>query len=89
MLFKDKKIRDILDIKIYLDVHLELMLKRRAIRFGETHISEYDTKVAIPEFLKYGVTQKRYADYIIDAAQPQSKVIEEVQRIIKSKTTNF
>ncbi len=82
MLFKDKKIRDILDIKVYLNIPSKLMLKRRAIRFGEAHISEYDTKVAIPEFLKYGVIQKKYADYIIDATQPQSKVIKEVQKII-------
>ena len=57
MLFKDKKIRDVLDLKIYLDVYTELMLKRREIRFGPAHISEYDAKVAIPEFLKYGITQ--------------------------------
>ena len=85
MLFKDKKIRDILDIKIYLDIPSKLMLKRRAIRFGKLHISEYDTKIAIPEFLKYGITQKKYADYIIDATQLQSRVIKEVQKIIKTK----
>lgn len=85
MLFKDKKIRDILDIKIYLNIPSKLMLKRRAMRFGEAHISEYDTKIAIPEFLKYGITQKKYADYVIDATQPQSKVIKEVQKIIKMK----
>lgn len=89
MLFKDKKIRDILDVKVYLDIHPKLMLKRRAIRFGEAHINEYDTKIAIPEFLKYGVTQKKYADYVVDATQLQPKVIKEVQKIIKSKTTNY
>lgn len=82
MLFKDKKIRDFLDLKIYLDVHPKLMLKRRSIRFGPSHINDYDTKVAIPEFLKYGITQKKYADYIIDATKPQPKVIKEVQKII-------
>lgn len=84
MLFKDKKVRDMLDIKIYLDIHPELMLKRRAIRFGPAHLNEYDTKVAIPEFLKYGITQKKYADYIIDATKPQFKVVKEVRKIIES-----
>ncbi len=88
MLFKDKKIRDMLDIKIYLDVRPELMLKYRARRFGESHIKEYDTKVAIPEFLKYGVTQKKYADHIIDTTQSQSKIIKEVQKIIKNHLIN-
>ncbi|MBI2062425.1 MAG: hypothetical protein HYT64_01915 [Candidatus Yanofskybacteria bacterium] len=84
MLFKDKKIRDVLDVKIYLDVYPELMLKRRAIRFGSAHINEYDIKIAIPEFLKHGMTQKKYADYIIDATKPQSQVIKKVKKIISS-----
>lgn len=58
MLFKNKKVRDMLDVKIYLDVSAKLMLERREKRFGEAHVNDYDTKVAIPEFLKYGVTQK-------------------------------
>jgi uridine kinase len=87
MLFKDKKVRDMFDVKIYLDIPPALMLKRRAIRFGNPgeRPTEYDMKVAIPEFLKYGITQKKYADYLIDATQPQSKVVKEVQRIIKEE----
>lgn len=86
MLFKDKKVRDMLDVKIYLEIHPELMLKRRAIRFGAVHITDYDTKVAIPEFLKYGVTQKRYADYVVNAANPLSQVIREVKKIINENS---
>lgn len=82
MLFKDKKVRDILDLKIYLDIHPELMLKRRGIRFGLSHINDYDSKVAIPEFLKNGVVQKRYADYLIDASKSQSQVIKEIRKIL-------
>jgi len=82
MLFKDKKVRDMLDIKIYLEIHPELMLRRRAIRFGAVHITDYDTKVAIPEFLKHGVIQRRYADYVVDATRPQLQVIREVKKII-------
>jgi uridine kinase len=82
MLFKDKEIRRILDMKIYLDIPKELMLKRRGIRFGKEHLNDYDTKVAIPEFLDYGITQKEYADYVVDASRSQEEVIEEVRRII-------
>ncbi len=85
MLFKDKKVRDMLDIKIYLEIHPELMLRRRAIRFGAVHITDYDTKVAIPEFLKHGVTQKRHADYVVDATRPQLQVIRGVKKIINEK----
>ena len=86
MLFKNKKVRDTLDVKIYLEIPSKLMLKRRAIRFGADHINDYDTKVAIPEFLRHGVNQKRYADYVINATKPQSKVIKEVKRIIRTST---
>ena len=85
MLLKSKSVRNILDVKIYLDVHPQFMLKRRAIRFGAVHINDYDTKVAIPEFLKYGIIQKKYADYVIDATKPQSRVIREVKKIINSE----
>src|SRR3989344_2319257 len=88
MLFKDKRVRDMLDVKIYLEIHPKLMLKRRAIRFGSVHITDYDTKVAIPEFLKYGVVQKKYADYVIDATKPQTQVVKEVQKIVNQKSTN-
>jgi len=84
MLFKNKKVRDILDVKIYLDIHPELMLKRRAIRFGEAHITDYDTKVAIPEFLKYGTGQKKYADYVVDATKSQAEVVKIIRDIVSS-----
>ena len=83
MLFKNKNLRNMLDVKIYLEIYPELMLRRRAIRFGVNHISDYDIKVAIPEFLKHGVVQKKYADYVVDATKPQSKVIKEVRQIIQ------
>lgn len=86
MLFKNKEVRDMLDVKIYLEIHPEIMLKRRAIRFGVAHITDYDTKVAIPEFLKHGVTQKRYANYVVDATRPQSQVIREVKKIINENS---
>src|SRR3989344_2340073 len=88
MLFKDKRVRDMLNIKIYLEIHPELMLKRRAIRFGKAHITDYDTKVAIPEFIKHGTAQKKYADYIVDATRPQTQVIKEVQKIVNQNLTN-
>lgn len=84
MLFKNPKLRDMLDKKIYLDIHPEMMLRRRTIRFGADHVNDYDTKVAIPEFLEYGITQKQEADYIVDATRKQSEVIEEVREVINS-----
>ena len=84
MLFKDEKIRDMLDIKIYLDIPKEVMLERRGFRFGKEHISEYDIKVAIPEFLNYGATQKKCADHIVDANKSQEEVLNKVRKILKT-----
>ncbi len=83
MLYKNKGIRDFLDRKIYLDIPKEMMIERRKIRFGENHVNEYDTKVAIPEFLKYGVVQKKYADKVIDSNKSQEEILKEVQEIIE------
>ncbi|MDP2641791.1 MAG: ATP-binding cassette domain-containing protein [bacterium] len=82
LLYKNKEIRDFLDQKIYLDVPKRIMLARRKIRFGAQHVNDYDTKVAIPEFLKHGVRQKKYADDIVNADRPQTEVMREVKAII-------
>lgn len=85
MLFKNKKIRDFLDVKIYLDLPKNIIIKRRKIRFGQDHLNDYDIKVAIPEFLKFGIIQKKYANHVINANKPQLEVIKEVQKIIETK----
>ena len=59
------------------------MIERRKIRFGENHVNDYNIKVAIPEFLKYGVIQKKYADFVINANRPQAEVMKEVQAVIE------
>ncbi|MFH0846096.1 MAG: ATP-binding cassette domain-containing protein [Patescibacteria group bacterium] len=83
MLFKNKEVREMLDTKIYLDISADLMLERRGIRFGKDHVSDYDTEVAIPEFLDYGVIQKEDADFIVDASKSQEEILKEVVKIIK------
>jgi len=88
MLFKDKKVRDFLDVKIYLNLPKNMIIKRRKIRFGQEHLNDYDMKVAIPEFLKYGAMQKKYADYIINANRKQKEVIGEVRKIIDNEKHN-
>ena len=84
MLFKNKKVRDFLDAKIYLDLSEKMIIERRKIRFGQDHLNEYDTKVAIPEFLRYGVIQKKYASAIVNANKPQAEVMRQVRAIIES-----
>jgi uridine kinase len=82
MLFNNKEIRDFLHKKIYLELSKEKIIERRKIRFGKDHLNDYDTKVAIPEFMRYGITQKKYADNVIDADKPQLEVIKEIKKVI-------
>jgi uridine kinase len=83
VLFKDKKVREMFDVKIFLDASTSLVLERRAKRRGGP-IDEYDLKVVIPEYRRHGLTQKKYADYIIDAQLPVYKVKNSILRIIKN-----
>lgn len=82
MLYKNKDIRRFLNKKIFLDIPKKIMIERRKIRFGKSHSSDYDLKVAIPEFLKYGISQKKYADIIIDADKSQFEVYKAVRDFI-------
>ena len=66
ILLAHKAIRDFLDKRIYLDMPTKFMIKRRALRFGKSRSIDYDTRIAIPEYLKIGLKQKKFADHIID-----------------------
>lgn len=81
VLFRYKRIRDLFNIKIYLDIPPDLITVRRALKFG-THLKDYDEKVTIPEFFRYGLTQKMYADYVIDGSRPLDEVEDEVAKIL-------
>lgn len=83
-LFANKHIRDFLDKKIYLHLPVNLMLKRRTARFGMVNITDYDKKVAIPEFLRLGIQQKKFADFILDAVQPQKQILAKVKKLIQA-----
>ncbi len=51
------------------------------IRFGG--VKDYDVKVAAPEFVRIGLNQKRFADYVISADQSFKEVIRQVKQIIE------
>ena len=84
-LFFDKGIRDMLDVKIYLNITSRELRKRRTCNEEgyEWDKREYLNKVYFPMYKKYGVIQKKYADFIIDATTPLLKVEKEVNKIIE------
>jgi len=85
-LFKDKKIRDILDVKIYLDIPIKEILKRRVfpkyLQKYEWAKKDYTKEVYLPMYKKYGVSQKKYVDLVIRGTKPLKDIIEKVDEII-------
>lgn len=84
-LFSDKKIRELLGIKIYLDIPIEEVLKRRVCTEEEWSWSKRDylEKIYVPMYETYGFLQKKFADFVIDATLPQKIIQKKVDKIIK------
>lgn len=88
-LFSDKNIRELLNIKIYLNIPIKEFLKRRICteeKYEWTQ-KEYLNKIVIPMYKKYGIAQKKYADFIIDATIPLQEIKNRVNDILKSNIT--
>ena len=87
-LFYYKKIREILDVKIYINLSTKEAIKRRMTAhkkywWGQ---EEYVKKVLIPMYKKYGVIQKKYADHIINGELPLKQLEKKIEKIIKKET---
>jgi len=86
-LFSDKNVRDLLDIKVYLDLPKKELIKRRKCTEEEYEWTqkEYLNKVVIPMYKKYGIIQKQYADRIINATLPLPEIEDRINKMIKTK----
>lgn len=90
LVFKDRRIRRILNLKIYLKTSFNIALRRRRKKFLQLGIEseEYNQKVVLPEYKKWGISQIKYADSVIDGNQSPAKVKKEVKKIIIKKLKN-
>jgi len=78
----DEKVRDLCDVKIFIDIPKELQFKRRMgreSRRGEAYVRQ----VVIPNYEIYGLPTKQYADAVIDGDKQLTKVVAEVKTVIK------
>lgn len=83
LLFSKRQIREMLDVRIYLDIDFGTQEKRkRARNSGNDLDAEYYNKVLIPMTKKYVIPTKRYADYILDGTQPQGILADKLAAII-------
>jgi len=84
-LFSDKNIRDMLDIKIYLDIPEEEIRKRRICTEEDYEWTKKDylDKVYFPMYKKHGIVQKKYADFVINATPSPEEIEKEIIKILK------
>jgi len=81
LLFYPKKIRELFDLKLFLDVPEKVQLSRRIRRQSDFDV-EYFYKVTTPMYKKYGGDAVKHADYVIDANRTPDNVKEEFERIL-------
>lgn len=89
LLLSSQEVRDLLDVKIYLDMPLEEVLPRRLQRLGVNdseiveYIKEYTNKIVVPQYRQNGISQKEIADYVVNANQPLDQGLKELTEILK------
>ncbi len=94
LIFAEKKLRDMMDIKIYMDTQLDLCLLRRITRDVversrslESVINQYQQTVR-PMFLQFVEPSKKYADIIIPIGGKNKVAINLIKAQMKEILTN-
>lgn len=72
LLYYDERIRNLFDLRTYLDVGDEEIIGRRIARnrTGRPERHEYYRTVVVEEYKKYGLPAKQYATIILDGSRP-------------------
>ena len=84
LLLCDKRIRDLVDYKVYIDIPDKIILKRRLDRKRSKDDDEfYCRNIVIKEYKKYGLPTKKYADLIINGTKPINEITREIANEIK------
>lgn len=80
--FDKRKIRKIIDFKIYVSLSDSLIVKRRLKKFGDSNNQEwYSKNVVIKFYKKYGEPKKVYADLILNG---ENNINSNIKKIIDS-----
>ncbi|MEK7584170.1 MAG: AAA family ATPase [Patescibacteria group bacterium] len=81
LLLYDASVRDLFDLKIYIDCPREIQIQRRLQR-DKTHPREHIEQVVTPQYEKYGLPTKAYADYVVSSEKEIAETTLEVQKIV-------
>ncbi len=82
LLFYDKDIRNLLDVKIYIDVDKEIQRKRRESKYGHFKNGYFDDFV-LPSYRKFGEPTGEFADFELDGSKPFNELQKEFENIIR------
>jgi len=84
LLFYNEQLKDLFDLRIFVDTSEEVQKQRRKARNPDLDMQYFD-EVIIPAFKKYVEPTKQYAHYVIDGNQAIEKVVEDFLKILKMK----
>jgi len=84
LLFYKKSFSKMFDIKIFIDIPFEKIVKRRVDYCGEKE-RDYSEKVVIPEHLKFRKNMINNSDFVLNGNKTKLQLKKEVIKIIKNK----
>jgi uridine kinase len=82
MLFSDQRIRELFDLRLWLEVSEEEALRRRLERQPD-YDTEYHWKVAAPAAREFSVPYRASASVVIDGSPPFPEVAAEADRVLR------
>lgn len=83
-LYNDSRIRELFDLRLWLEARCEVAKPRRASRHANFDERYYD-EVVLDGQKQFVEPMKQYADVVIDGCQPFEAVVKETKKILVSR----
>ena len=80
LLFADERIRNLFDLRVYVDLPEDLQLVRRMKR---TPREEYVRDIIIANYRPHAVVARQCAHHVIDGARSKREVQEKIMEIVR------
>jgi uridine kinase len=81
LLFYEPRIRNLFDLKVYIQIGIDAQLGRRLSREPEFN-ADYFHQVLVPNYANFGAEAEKYADQVIDGEQDPLAVLASFQNIL-------
>lgn len=84
LLFWHQKLRDLADLKIFLDIPEQKIVPRREARSGKKDPG-YAKRILLPAYRNYIKPTKKYADVVVDGTKSKKKILGKVLNLLVEK----